>query len=229
MVDLNKAREIAEQFQKDARWRKRGKIAIDIASALLSAIPIAGGPLSVAVDRIGEVFFDPPIEASLQTLAGLVAGVAPEIDKIQDIDARISAIAAVIEQHQVFIWRLQHLAERLQPALRTFHVSTVGSVQEFVDVTIRNMHVLVEAHQMGRNYLAGVRTQGGDVTFNSSGGGHQRIQGSTFDGDSGGVGMDRLKVEGQIRAKEAVVEFGPGGTISFEGGGTLSFRARKPK
>ena len=236
MTDLKRAAEIAAQLERSEDWRQRGRTAVAIAGTILSAIPIAGGPLSGLIDKVGAALVDPELEANFAELCNLVAMLAPEIDRLDDIEEKVSVTAAALKANQGALDRLTEMLGRLHPhAVDVFGVNTEASRQDFIDVTISDMSVLIEAHQRGFNYLRNVKTTGGGVQFNSTSGGYQKVVGSNFRGRSGSsVGMNNLTVQGPVKTLEdhpekSGIGLGPGGSIGFGPGGVLRFGTAKRK
>ena len=94
---------------------------------------------------------------------------------------------------------IELLEEASGHAADVFGVKTIGAKQDFSNIVIKGMEVLVEAHQNGVNYLKGVRTKGGNVQFTATSGGYQRVDDSAFSGKSGAsVGMDKLVLKGRV-------------------------------
>ena len=236
MTDLSRAAAIAAELEATQAWRAKGRTAVAIASALLSTLPIAGGPLQVVCEKIGGQLLDPKLEGKFVELCRLIDLLAPEIERIEDFDARISTVAAALKANEGALKQLQALLGALQPGVRdVFGVNTVASTQEFINISIKDMDVLVEAHRAGVNYLQNVKTSGGRVQFNSTDGGHQSVRDSKFVGRSGGsVHMDKLVLSGVVGTEDGGPEhpgigLGPGGSIGFGPGGGLGFGPAKRK
>jgi hypothetical protein len=236
MTDLTNATKIAAELEKSEGWRKRGRTATAIAAAVIAAIPIAGSPLSVLCDKVGSALVDPNIEAKFGELCNLIAALAPDIQRIDELDAKISVTAAALKVKQGAMDRLVELLNHVYPrAADVFGVKTVGARQEFVSVVVRDMDVLIEAHQLGVNYLKGFRTKGGGVQFDATGGSQQRVEDRSFSGRSGGsVGMDKLVLQGRVgtltdHPEHPGIGFGEGGSIGFGPGGVLAFGPGKRK
>jgi hypothetical protein len=237
MTELANAAKIAAELEKSEGWRKRGRTAIAVAAATLAVIPGAGGPLSVLCDKVGGAYFDTKIEPKFVELCKLIAALAPEIERIDELDAKISVTAAALKVNQGAMDRLIALLDQVHPrAIDVFGVKTVGARQEFVNVLVRDMDALIEAHQDGVNYLKGVRTKGGSVQFDATSGGYQKVEDSTFSGKSGAsVGMDKLNLKGRVgtltdHPEHSGIGFGEGGSIGFGPGGVLGFGpGKRPK
>lgn len=227
---LGRAKQIATELRSTEAWRTRGNLAVSLAGALLSAIPGAGGPLQVLCEKVGGRIFDAKLETKFTDLCDVVAALEPELKCLDDLDAQISGVVAALEANLSLHQRVAELLRLLHPAaVDVFGVKTVGGLQEFVKVTVRDMNVLVQAHQYGINLLKKFRTQGGNVQFDSSTGGYQRIEESTFEGSKGGqVGMDKLTLSGRVapithQPDQPGIGLGEGGSIAFGPGGQLSF------
>lgn len=224
-----KSMQIVEQIKNDPKWKAKGKIVTDLGAIIFSLIP----PVGVAIDKIGDRLFEPDLNKKIQQLAELIQLLAPEIEKLDDIEAQLGAIFILLEKNQSLLDKLNSICLTLNASLpQNFHVYTDASLQEFIRVTVGNMNVKIEAHNQGANVLYRFKTSGGDVQFYSTTGGQQRIYDSEFEGKSGGkVGMNNLGIKGPIRTfdneKGTGVGFGPGGKISFGRDGKLSFSGKR--
>ena len=220
-----KARQIDEQIKNDPKWKDAGKIVTDLGAVIFSLIP----PVGVAIDKVGDRLLEPDLNRKIKQLAELITAFAPEIDKLDNIEARLGAIFILLEKNQSLLERLNSICiEFNQSVPREFYVYTDNSLQEFIRVTVQDMNVRIEAHNQGSNILYRFKTSGGDVQFYSTSGGQQRVYDSEFRGKSGGVvGMNNLGISGPIKTfdneKGTGVAFGPGGKIMFGPGGKLGF------
>jgi hypothetical protein len=229
VASLKAAAEIATELEGSKAWRDAGRIATAIGATMMAAVPGFGGPAAVAVDKLGTRFFESDLEPKFVKLCRLVAELEPEIEKINDLEEQLSAVAAVVSANASLAKQVAELLEGIQPQSQAvFGVSTDAGSQTFVNVSIENMMVLAQAHAGGVNRFHRIQTSGGDVHFNSTTGGKQEISDSVFRGGQGGaVGMDRLTVSGPIKTIDsptgAGVAFGIGGQIAFGPGGKLVF------
>ncbi|MGQ3505079.1 hypothetical protein ACT9SR_13235, partial [Enterococcus faecalis] len=74
-------------------------------------------------------------------LCGLVASLEPELEKLKELEAQLSGVAAVIATNKSLEKRLTDIMDDLYPAAtKVFGVKTVGAKQEFINVSIRDMN-----------------------------------------------------------------------------------------
>jgi hypothetical protein len=59
--------------------------------------------------------------------------------------------------------------------------------------------------------------------LHASGGSKNFVTGTTFDGDQGSVGMERITATGDVSVRGSSVGFGPGGMVGFGPGSSLGF------
>lgn len=236
MTNLKRATDIAEELTKSQSWRARGQVAIAMASALLAILPVVGGPVQVLCEKLGGALVDPKLEAKFIEVCGLVALLEPDLAHISELQAQISGVAAVLAANQSLLDRVSGVLGQLhEEAASEFGVKSVGSRQDFINVTIKQMNVLIEAHQFGVNYLKSVRIKGGNVRFDSTSGGYQRVEDSTFTGRGGSsVGMHNLRIQGAVSTigdhpEHPGIGLGPGGSIGFGSGGQIGFGPARRK
>ncbi|MDO8527760.1 MAG: hypothetical protein Q7T03_08750 [Deltaproteobacteria bacterium] len=229
-----RAAAIADELENQPAWKKTGKFATDLAAIILAGIPVAGSA-SVVVDKIGNKLFEPAIQKNLVQLAKIVEGLAPDIEKIQTLEDQVGAMLVFLQENKSVLQRLDEIYNKLGiEEKKTFGVLTDNSLQEFVEVTVKDMNVRMEARNRGENILYRFRSSGGDVEFVSTAESQQRVYQSTFTGQHGGtVGMDGLGVAGPVQTFDhkngTGVGFGSGGTLTFEQGSVITFGKKSDK
>ncbi|MFH0857686.1 MAG: hypothetical protein V1848_02985, partial [Candidatus Magasanikbacteria bacterium] len=234
IMNLNQeAIQIAESLNVP-KWKEFSQIAKNLIAILIAGIPCPGaGSVAELIDKVGDHFLEPDLKDAVEKLAGLIIVLAPEVEKLPKLEEKVGALFIVLEQNQALLYKLDAICENFnKTALQHFHVYTDNSLQELVESTVKNMKVRIEAHNNGVNLLYRFKTEGGDVQFNSTGGSHQRVDQSVFEGKEGGfVSMDNLNASGPIRTssdgKDSEIAFGTGSALESQKVGFLGFGRKK--
>jgi hypothetical protein len=228
--DLSRARQIAQALERTSAARKDREYALTVISVLVNFIPGLGGAMGRVVDEANVKFNDPDLEGKFVEICKLLSDLSPQLSRIDDLDARLQAVTETVRQNQSIMDRIATLASAMFPIMRQFNATNIASEQEFVNVTITNMKSTFVTTGGGTTTLNHVQSAGGDVDFRSQGGGRQVVTGSQFSGDRGGVGLDKLQIQGPVGTRTddgpgPSVVFGPGGSIGFGPGGSMIFQA----
>jgi|GEM_PF-6004973 hypothetical protein len=233
-MDYNQKAILIAESLNVPKWKEFSQIAKNIIAISIAGVPLPGtGSVATIIDKTGDHFLKLDLKEAVEKLAHLVSQLAPEVEKLPKLEEQVGALFVVLEQNQALLKKLGVICEKFnKKTLQHFHVYTENSLQELIETTVKNMNVKIEVHDNGVNLLYKFKTEGGDVQFYSTGGSHQQIRRSKFQGkDGGSISMDKLNVSGPIRTfsdeNSSGVAFGPNGSIGFEVGGVLEFGKKK--
>jgi hypothetical protein len=166
--------------------KKIGRTATTLLAMIVSALPLVGGPLSLALDKLGDRLLLPDVEEHLKAIENYLLRLAPRIGQLEALDERVRAITETLFNQPEIIRILRQIVAATAPnLLDEFAVNNVGGIQELSKIVVDNMHLVSKASEGATTTLNNV-THSGPAKFDTDHA-RQSISNSRFSGRPQGV------------------------------------------
>lgn len=227
MLNIQEIHGIHDQLADPTVSKAAGRTGLTLLAMGMSAVPLAGGLLSYACDQLRSKLYDPNFAGPIRSLATAIEELAPEIEKIEDLDARVKAIEKLGYDQAVAASTIRELVELMSSSgLDPLLIASNGGTTNFVNNVVRQMHLHSVALNGGETNINGIDATG-SAAFDTRKGSVQNIENSTFSGRSENI-QTKATVGRAAIHPGAKLEFNPHGqstaakvTITPDGNGEI--------
>jgi hypothetical protein len=186
-VDIGEIRRLYNELDSTAAEdRKIGRTAATLLAMIVSAVPVVGGSISIALDKIADKLFKPDVEEHLKSIERELLGVAPHANQIETLEDRVRIFSEVLSAHAEILQTLKETVAAILPGLvDEFVLNNLGGVQEVTKVVINDMHLVSTATNGATTSLDEI-TLHGPARFDTDHA-RQSISNSYFSGRTQGI------------------------------------------
>lgn len=216
-MDIKRLAEIRDGLQSQKELVGKPKAVLDALSVILAFTPISG--VSSVLDKVAGRL-EPDLFTAVDELLTTVASLAPEIDRIEDHEARLASLANMVMQNKALADQLLIAAERLPQDV--LHIDTDGGRFTLQELLLRETRLLAEATGGGSNQFGVIDLQNAPSTFKTGPGSSTEIGSLRASGKMPGVAYDISmpaghQIDGEGSFQTAIHEVKPNGQFSFVG------------
>ncbi len=205
MANSNRISSAADEIRK--LWEKHGiKNKYRALGFCLSLIPIPGiQQAGIILDRkIGDKEF----EAELTKLWKAIKAANDQIDKLDNIEDAISAIAETVKEHSSLLKQCERFSNRLAKIDSVFVLETErNSYQQLVGSSVEAAKVLIAARQNSVNTIEDTKISSPRTHLHATDGSKNYINRTSFSDTDGQVRMEGISTQGHVSVTGNSVAF----------------------